>query len=137
MWAENIAIEYYFADTFDEESEETEDEDIEDEIEDPEYGSQLSVLMKHQNKYYQFLMYHDVVEIGVPVMLIQTILFLVRLIEQTEPDRLIEYLTSLATDPLIPHELPDKEFRDVANKMLKLKFQTIHNLNQEGKADLS
>lgn len=93
--------------------------------------------MKHKNKYYQFLMFHNTIEIGVPVMLLQTITFLVKMIEEIDPGQLIEYLTRIATDPLISHDIPDKEFRDIANKMLKLKIETIHNLIQEDNADLN
>ncbi len=74
---------------------------------------------------------------GIPVMLLQTIISLVKLIEETEPSQPIEHLTGIATDPLIPHDIPDKEFRDIANKMLKLKIQTVHNLIQEDNADLN
>jgi hypothetical protein len=111
------------------------DEDI-DEAE-PEYGSRLSVIMKHKNKYYEFLMYHDTIEIGVPVMLLQTITFLVKLIDDSDPEKVIEYCATLSPDPLIPHEIPEKKFRNAANKMLKLKIQTVHNLIQEGNANLN
>lgn len=83
------------------------------------------------------LMYHDALEIGVPIMLLQTIIFIVKLIEETNPDLLVEYFTDVATDPLIPHELPDKEHRDVALKMLKARLQTIQDLIQEDNADLN
>lgn len=147
MLANNIFIEFFTIDELAAEAdiEETEDDDIEevdmhdediDEVE-PEYGSRLSVIMKHKNKYYEFLMYHDAIEIGVPVMLLQTITFLVKLIDDSEPEKLIEYFTTLSTDPLIPHEIPDKKFRNAANKMLKLKIQTVHDLIQEGKANLN
>jgi hypothetical protein len=152
MLANNIFIEFFTVDESASEAdlEETEDDDIEevgiDEVDmhnedideaEPEYGSRLSVIMKHKNKYYEFLMYHDTIEIGVPVMLLQTITFLVKLIDDSDPEKLIEYFTTLATDPLIPHEIPDKKFRNAANKMLKLKIQTIHDLIQEGKANLN
>lgn len=97
-------------------NEEMENEQIEDDTEESESGSQLSVIMKHKIKYYQSLMFYNTIEIGVPVMLLQTITFLVRLIEEIEPSQLIEHLTRIATDPLIPHNIPDKEFRDIANK---------------------
>jgi hypothetical protein len=133
MLANEIFIEYYTIDTL----ESDENEEIEDDTDGPEYGSQLSVVMKHSNRYYQFLMFHDTFEIGFPVMLLQTIVFLVKLIEEAEPNQLIEYLTEISSDPLIPHDIADRAFRDVANKMLKLKIKTIHNLIQEDKADLN
>lgn len=141
MQTNNIFIEYFTIDTLPEEDEgpdeDIESEDFNDDESEPEYGSRLSVVMKHNNKYYEFLMYYDTFEIGVPIMLLQTILFLVKLIEETAPDLLVEYLTSLATDPLIPHEIADKSFRNAANKMIKLKLQTIHSLIREGNADLN
>lgn len=138
MVANNVFIEHYTTDPMEaEENKVVGDEKIEEDDEDPEYGSQLSVIMEHEKKYYQFLMFHSTYEIGVPVMLLQTIIFLTNLIEKTAPDQLIEYLNSICPDPLIPHEIPDKKFRDMANKMLKLKMKTVHNLIQERKADLN
>lgn len=135
MLANDIFIEYYSTDSLD--AEENEDAEIEDDYEIPEYGSQLSVIMKHQNKYYQFLMFHNTFEIGIPIMLLQTITFLVKMIENTKPGQLVEYLTNLSTDPLIPHEIPDREFREMAYEMLKQKIQTIQNLIKEENADLN
>ncbi|NLR67888.1 hypothetical protein HGH92_26525 [Chitinophaga varians] len=135
MVANSIFIEYYTIGEFEVDEEDYEDDEENDEdFELPEQGSRLSVLLKHRNKYYEFLMFHDTVEIGVPIILLQTIIFLVKLIEETEPDQLIEYLTGVATDPLIPHEIEDKEFRSAALKLLKVKFQTIENLIQENDA---
>lgn len=139
MSANNIFIEYYTIDDFvaEEDDDETGHEEIDDDAQAPEHGSRLSVILKHQNKYYEFLMFHDTIEIGIPIILLQTIIFLVKLIEESKSDQLIEYLASVATDPLIPHEIPDKEFREAAHKMLKLKIQTVQNLIQEGNADLN
>jgi len=151
MLANEIFIEYYTVDDDIEEEEyiddgELEDEDLEEEDESdlddgeeayPDYGSQFSVVMKHDSKYYQFLMYHSKDEIGVPIILLQSIVFVVKLIEESNPDRLIEYLTSLSPDPLIPHQIGERRFRQAANTLIKLKIQTIHRLIQEGKADLN
>lgn len=138
MLANNIFIEYYTIDPTEEEDlEVSDDEEIEDDVEDTEYGSHLSVIMEHKSKYYQFLLFHSVFEIGVPVMLLQTVIFLTNLIEKIEPAQLIEHFTSIATDPLIPHEIADKEFRDVATKMLKLKIQTVHDLIRADQAGLN
>lgn len=138
MLEDNIFIEYYSAGAMDEDEDElAEDEEIGDDVESAEHGSQLSVVMLHQNRYYQFLMYHGTYEIGLPVMLLQTIIFLTSLIEKTDRKQLVEYLTSISVDPLIPHEIPDKEFRGIANEMLKLKIETIHNLIIEGKSGLN
>ncbi|TXJ22285.1 MAG: hypothetical protein E6Q24_21200 [Chitinophagaceae bacterium] len=93
--------------------------------------------MKHRGKYYEFLMYFNGVEIGTPVLLLQTIIFLVKLIEEAEPDQLIEYLTSLSVDPLVPHEIVDKEFRDIARALIKLKIQTAEELIRKKKAKLN
>lgn len=136
MSAKNVFIEYFTIDDFAVE-EETEHEEIDDDSESPEQGSSLSVIMKHKNKYYEFLMFRGTIEIGIPIILLQTIIFLVKLIEETEPDRLVEYLTGVAADPLIPHEIPDKEFGDAALQMLKLKLQTVQNLIQEDNATLN
>lgn len=136
MLANNIFIEHYTIDPSDMEDEEEGDEveGIEEDYESPEYGSLLSVIMEHKGKHYDFVMFYNSVEIGAPVMLLQTIIFLVKLIEETKPAQLIEYLTSIATDPLIPHSIHDKEFRDSANNLIKLKLQTIHTLIQEDNA---
>jgi len=131
MLANDIFIEYYSVDELES------DEDDGDGSDDPEYGSQLSVVMKLKNRYYQFLMFHDVFEIGTPIMLLQTIVFLVKLIEEIAPGQLIEHLTEIATDPLIPHDIPEKRHRDIANKMLEVKMQTVHELIREGKSDLN
>ncbi|MFC6100768.1 hypothetical protein [Olivibacter domesticus] len=125
MLANNVFIEYFTIDEF---------EEINDDSEPPEHGSRLSVIMEHRNKYYEFLMFHDAIEVGIPIILLQTIIFLIKLIEETEPDQLVEYLADVATDPLIPHEIPEKKFRDAALKMLKLKLQTVQNLIQEDNA---
>lgn len=141
MSAKNVFIEYFTIDDFaveeEDDREETGHEEIDDDSESPEQGSSLSVIMKHKNKYYEFLMFRGTIEIGIPIILLQTIIFLVKLIEETEPDRLVEYLTGVAADPLIPHEIPDKEFRDAALQMLKLKLQTVQNLIQEDNATLN
>lgn len=94
----------------------------------------LSVIIKHRNKYYDLLMYHDTMELGTPVILVQTIVFLVRLIEDTDPERLIEYLHGISPDPLIPHEIEDKKFRDSAQKLLELKIRKVQDLIREDKA---
>lgn len=136
MFKNNIFIEHYSSGAMDEEDE-FEDEDTEDDAENPEHGSQLSVVMKHKEKYYQFLMYHSTYEIGLPVIVLQTIIFLVDLIEKIDPAQLVVHLFGISPDPLIPHEILDIEFRDAANAMLKLKIETIHNLIKEGKAGLN
>lgn len=139
MAANSIFIEYYTVDEFavEIESDDEEEDDFNGDVESPEHGSSLSVVMKNKGKYYEFLMYHNTFEIGVPVLLIQTIIFLVKLIGETGPDKLVEYLTALATDPLIPHEITDKEFKDAALKMLKVKIQTIENLIHKSKSSLN
>jgi len=142
MRANDIFIEYSTLEIPDEEEDDEDDfkEDLEEEEEDfdeekePEYGSQLSVVMKQGNKYYQFLMYHDCFEIGFPVILTQTILFLIKLIEEVDPAQLVEYLIGISPHPLIPDKIPEKDFKRIANKMLKLKIQTIQNLIQEDTA---
>ena len=128
MFSENIFIEYF--------SVNPDDDDI-DEDEDTEYGAQLSLIMKQQNLYYQFLMYHGAFEVSTPVMLLQTILFLIKTIEDISPDQFVKYFSSMSPDPLIPHEIPDKEFRDTANKMLKLKLERILDLIQDDNAELN
>ncbi|WP_298709738.1 hypothetical protein [uncultured Chitinophaga sp.] len=140
MAASSVFIEYFTIDEFAvevEDDEEEGEEDFNDDVESPEHGSSLSVIMKNKGKYYEFLMYHNTFEIGVPVILVQTIIFLVKLIEESGPDQLVEYLTSLATDPLIPHEIADREFKNVALKMLKVKIQTIEDLIHKSKSSLN
>jgi len=158
MLANNIFIEHYAAGGLDEdedefaeddemeddemeddelEDDEQEDDEMEDDAQYPEHGSQLSIVMEHKKKYYQFLMYHSTYEIGLPVMVLQTIVFLVDLIEKVEPGQLIDYISGIAIEPLIPHEIPEKDFRDAANKMLKLKIKFIHDLISEDNADLN
>lgn len=88
----------------------------------------------YQNKYYDLVMYRNAVEIGTPVLLIQTIIFLVKLIGDSQPLKIVEYLTSIATDPLIPHQIEDMEFRESAYEMIRLKLQTIQNLISTHKA---
>jgi hypothetical protein len=146
MLANNIFIEYYtindLAVAADEEEIEDDDiddvdihyEDMEDDEVEDEYGSQLSVVMKHKNKYYQFVMFYNTVEIGFPILLLQTIIFIVKLIEETEPGKLVEYLMSISPAPLVPHEISDKEHRDIANDLLKLKIQTVHELIKDNNA---
>ena len=137
MLANDVFIEYYsVGDLETEENVEEMKEDVEnDSI--PDYGSQLSVIMKYKHKYYQFLMFHNAVEIGSPVILLQTIVFLVNLISTTSAELLVDYLTDLSTEPLIPHLIEDSEFRNAANGMLRVKVKTIHELIQEHKADLN
>ncbi len=138
MLANNIFIEYYSIDPNEEEENNVaDDEEIEDDTEESDYGSQLSVIMEHHGKYYQFLMFHGTYEIGVPVLLLQTIIFLTDMIEKAKPNQLIEYFARIATDPLIPDEIPEKKFRDMANKMLKLKIKTIHDLIEKRQTDLN
>jgi hypothetical protein len=148
MAAKDIFIEYYNVEfdeneeiEDDEELEQNEDQDNDQEFEEDgdfsQYGSQLSVVMKYKSRYYQFVMYDNAHEIGVPLMLLQTIIFIVKLIEEAKPDQLVEYLTSLSTNPLIPHEIPDADFREVAKEMIKLKIKTIHQLIREEQAGLN
>lgn len=122
MLEHKIFLEYYSIDPLDEEELEI--------FEEEEFGVHLSVLLEYKTKYYQFSLFHNTWDIGIPVMLLQTIIFFSNLIERIEYDKLIEYLTSISIDALIPHEIPDKEFRAKANKLLKLKLQTVHNLIQ-------
>lgn len=122
----------------DEEAEsQQEDDDFQDDNEEPEYGSQLSVVMKHNDRYYQFVMYHNCVEIGTPVMLLRTILFLVKLIDDTAAAQLIEYLMEISSDPLVAHNIADKKFRDAAYDIIRLKIETTDQLIQDDKADLN
>lgn len=153
MLANSIFIEYFTNDPFDfdeaadaeseemeedfDEGDSDEDDFDEDALDEGDFGSSLSVIMKHRRKYYEFLMYHNTNEIGTPVLLLQTIIFLVKLIEEAEPDQLIEYLTSLSVAPLIPHEIEDKRFQEAARKMIKLKIQTVEELIQGNKANLN
>lgn len=128
MFHENIFIEYFYVNPDD-------DDIVEDE--NTEFGGQLSLIMKQQGFYYQFLMYRSAFEVSTPVMLLQTILFLVKTVEDIRPDQLVEYFSNMASDPLIPHQIPDKEFRDTANKMLKLKLERILDLIQADNAELN
>lgn len=153
MLANNIFIEHYSAGGLDEDEDELADDDEmeddemgddeleDDELEDgsqyPEHGSRLSIVMEHRKKYYQFVMYHNTYEVGLPVMVLQTIVFLVGLIEKVEPGQLIDYISSIAIEPLIPHEIHEKDFRDVAKDLLKTKIKFIHNLIREENADLN
>lgn len=151
MLANDIFIEFYTKEDMelgeeeeiDEEDDEIDEEEVdeEDEFENnadfPEYGSQLTVLMKHKSRYYLFTMYDNTSEIGIPIMLLQTVVFVVKLIEETKPDDLVEYLTSISTAPLIPHLIPDPEFRTLAKRLIKDKIQIIHELIQEGKTGLN
>ncbi|RKE52460.1 hypothetical protein [Sphingobacterium detergens] len=123
MVEHNIFLEYYTIDPL-------EEEDVEMIDEEKDYGSHLYVLLEREGKYYQFSLFHDVFEIGIPVMLMQTIIFFFFLIEKIEIEKLIEHLVGISIDALIPHEIKDKEFRDNAKKLLNLKLQTVHNLIQ-------
>jgi len=136
MSANNTFIEYYTIDGFDAEEQDpaqTGHRKI-DEFEPEEQGSRLSVIMEHKNKYYELLMFHNTVEIGSPIILLQTIIFLVKLIEDTEPDQLVDYLADVSTDPLIPHQIREKEFSNVARMMIKTKVQTVQHLIQQDNA---
>jgi hypothetical protein len=126
MFSENIFIEYFFVSP--------EDDNLD---EDTEYGGQLSLIMKQKDLYYQFLMYHGTFEVGTPVMLLQTILFLVKTIEEVRSVQFIEYFSSMAIDPLIPKEIPYKGFKDDENKKLKLKFKMILDLIRADNAELN
>ncbi len=123
------------------------EEDDEDEEYDPEqenindseeevYGGKLSVVMRENDKLYEFLLYHDVLDIDKPVLLAQTIVFLVKVIEESKPDRLISYLRELSTDPLIPHEIiGDKKFKQSAIQLIEIKLQRARELYLADQAD--
>lgn len=135
MAARNIFIEFYDTDEAGEEEEENDEVRIlNDDDEMPDHGSQMSVIMEHENKYYQFLLYDGAYEIAVPIMQIQTINFLVELIEPIPSDRLVRHLTTLSTDPLIPHLIEDKEHRELAVTLVKSKILTVHELIKESNA---
>ena len=124
MLSNEIFIEYYTRDNGD-------DNEI------TEHKTELSVLMKHKNRYYQFLMFTNTIEVGTPVMLLQTIIFLVNLIEANHSDKLVQYLTQLSIAPLIPHEIADCEYRDLANELLRLEIEAIHTSIQQSGAALN
>jgi len=134
MAARNIFIEFYDADEAETEEDEDDEVHVLNDGEMPDHGSQMSVIMEHENKYYQFLLYDGAYETAVPIMQIQTINFLVELIEPIPSDRLVPYLTTLSTDPLIPHLIEDKEHRELAVTLVKSKILTVHELIKESNA---
>ena len=139
MLTKNIFIEFFTIEASDLEPDEVADFEDEEEDEEilPEPGSFLSVIMEHKKKFYEFLMYHDAFEIGSPVLLVQTILFLVKTIDQFSAEEVIEYLTDLAPDPLIPHEIKAKKHRELAISLVKIKLTHVHQVLNEGKEGLN
>ena len=73
-----------------------------------EFGSRLSVLIRHKDSYYEFLMFYNTIDLRTPVLLAQTVIFLANLCDKTDTEELMEMLVETCYHPLVPDEISSK-----------------------------